>query len=178
MAEQKIITREDIIEFWPNSVNISQDKIDSAITRAQQTDLEPLLGIYLYQAFIEDYDGSNFATPVYKTLFDGGSYEYAGYNRYFRGVRNLLSVYAFVRLVDQSTIFLTSSGMVDKITEESEGQEDYQIRRSQRLAKDDAIRLERDTTDFIKTKIADYPLYNKVYSTDDTKTSYNFYKVN
>lgn len=178
MAEQRIITRNDIIEFWPNSVNIAQDKIDSAILRAQQADLEPLLGIYLYQAFIDDYNGSNFITAIYKTLFDGGEYEYAGYTRYFRGVRNLLSVYSFVRLVDMAGINLTSSGMVDKVTEESERQEDYQIRRSQRLAKDDAIRLEKDTTDFIKTMIADYPLYNKVYGTDDTKTSYNFYKVN
>ena len=178
MAELRIITRQDIIEFWPNSVNISQDKIDSAILRAQQTDLEPLLGVYLYQAFIEDYNGSNFDNVIYQTLYDGASYEYSGYNRYFRGVRNLLSVYAFVRLVDQAGINLTTAGMVDKITEESERQEDYQIRTTRRLAKDDSIRLEKDTTDFIKTKIADYPLYNKVYSTDENKTSYNFYKVN
>ena len=140
MAEQRIITRSDIIEFWPNSVNIAQDKIDSAILRAQQADLEPLLGIYLYQSFIDDYNGSTFDTAIYKTLFDGGEYEYGGYTRYFRGVRNLLSVYSFVRLVDLTTINLTSAGMVDKITEESETQEDYQIRKSQRLAKDDSPR--------------------------------------
>ena len=175
MAEQRIITQADIIEFWPNSVNISQSKLDSAVLRAQQADLEPLLGMYLYHAFINDYDGSKFVTAIYKTLFIGGEYSYNGNTRYFRGIRNLLSVYSFVRLVDMAGINLTAVGMVDKVTEESERQEDYQIRRSQRLAKDDAIRLEKDTLDFIKTNLSDYPLYNKVYSTDTKSTSYNFY---
>jgi len=177
MAEQIVITQADVREFWPNSVNISKDRVDGAILRAQQADLEPLLGIYLYQEFIEDYDGSNFATAKYITLFKGGTYIYNGDNRYYRGIRNLLSVYSFVRLIDLAGINLTTSGMVDKITEESEKEEDFQIRQKRRLAKDDAIRLEKDTLDFIKTNITDYPLYNKVYSTDENKTSYNFYRV-
>ncbi len=179
MAEQRIITQDDIIEFWPNSVNISTSKVDSAILRAQQADLEPLLGMYLYQAFIEDYNGTTFDTPKYQELYDGKSYTYRGDDRYFRGVRNLLSVYSFVRLIDVAGINLTTSGMVDKITEESEEKEDYQIRSTRRLAKDDAIRLEKDTLDFITTFRSDYELYWKVYSTDkkETRTSYNFFKV-
>jgi hypothetical protein len=179
MAEQRIITHDDIIEFWPNSVNISSSKADSAILRAQQADLEPLLGIYLYQDFIEDYNGTTFNTTKYQELYDGKSYTYRGNDRYFRGVRNLLSVYSFVRLSDVSNYSLTDSGMVDKITEESEQKEDYQIRSTRMLAKDDSIRLEKDTLDFITTFRTDYELYWKVYSTDkkQTKTSYNFYKV-
>lgn len=179
MAEQRIIAQSDIIEFWPNSVNISTSKVDSAILRAQQADLEPLLGIYLYQDFIEDYNGVTFDTAKYQELYDGKSYTYRGNERYFRGVRNLLAVYSFVRLIDVSGINLTTSGMVDKITEESEEREGFEIRTTRRLAKDDAIRLEKDTLDFIREFKSDYELYWKVYSTSkkETRTSYNFFKV-
>ena len=98
-------------------------------------------------------------------------------NRSFRGFCHLLSVYSFIRVIEISDTTLTTSGMVDKTTEESEQRQDYQIRNSMRKIKDDAIRLEKDAQDFILAKITDYKLYHKRYSTEDYKTSYNFVKV-
>lgn len=178
MAEQTIITADDIREFYPQlSTNIDDDQILTSVLLAQQNDLEPLMNYYLYNAFIEDYNGTTFDTAIYQTLYDGTSYTYAGNNRYYRGLRHLLSVYAFIRVIEISDTTLTDSGMVTKTTEESEQREDYQIRKSMAKIKDDAIRLENDFKTFVQTNIADYPLYNKAYSTDDHKTSYNFYKV-
>ena len=179
MAETTIITATDIREFYPQlSVNIDDDEQLPIILLAQQNDLEPFLGYYLYNAFIEDFNGTDFDTAKYQTLFDGASYAYRGNNRYFRGVRHLLSVYSFIRIMEISDTTVTTSGLVTKTTDESEPREDYQIRRSMAKVKDDSIRLEADAVCFIETNIGDYDLYNKVYSTKDNKTSYNFYKVN
>lgn len=178
MAEQTIITATDIREFYPElSINIDDSDILTKVLLAQQNDLEPFLGYYLYNAFIEDYNGATFDTAIYQTLYDGSSYSYRGNNRYFRGLRHLLSVYSFIRVIEISDTTLTTSGMVDKTTEESEQRQDYQIRNSMRKIKDDAIRLEKDAKDFILENISDYKLYHKRYSTEDYKTSYNFVKV-
>jgi hypothetical protein len=178
MAEQVIIAPSDIREFYPQlSTNIDDGNITPSILLAQQNDLEPFLGWYLYNEFIEDYNGATFDTAKYQTLFDGGNYTYRSKSRYHRGVRHLLAVYSFIRLVEVSDTVLTDSGMVTKDTEESLPKEDYQIRSIMRKVKDDSIRLERDNRDFITTMINDYPLYAKVYSTQENKTSYNFYKV-
>lgn len=178
MAEQTIITATDIREFYPElSVNMDDDDILTKVLLSQQNDLEPFLGYYLYNAFIEDYNGATFDTAIYQTLYDGTTYNYSGNDRYFRGIRHLLAVYSFIRVIEISDTVLTTSGMVDKTTEESEQREDYQVRNSMRKIKDDAIRLEKDAKDFILTNIADYKLYHKRFATDDYKTSYNFYKV-
>jgi hypothetical protein len=178
MAEQIIITPNDIRVFYPQlSTNIADDSITPLILLAQQNDLEPFLGWYLYNAFIEDYNGATFATAKYQELYDGGIYTYRSNDRYHRGIKHLLCIYAFIRLMESSDITLTDSGLVYKDTEESEPKTDSQIRMMMRKVKDDSIRLERDNQDFIRTKITDYPLYTKVYSTRDEKTSYNFYKV-
>ncbi len=178
MAEQVIISPSDIREFYPQlSTNIDDANITPLILLAQQNDLEPFLGWYLYHDFIEDYNGTAFVTPKYLTLFDGESYTYRTKNRYFRGIRHLLSVYSFIRLLESSDIVLTDSGLVYKETEESQPKEDYQVRHMMRKIKDDSIRLERDADDYLRTKQTDYQLYTKVYSTSDQKTSYNFYKV-
>ena len=179
MAEKRIITSVDIREFYPQlSPNVAEEKIESAILQSQQVQLEGFLGYYLYNAFIEDYAGNNtFNTPIYQALYDGGSYSDRGFTRYFRGLRHLLSLYSFTRLLWISDVNLTPAGMVTKDTEESEPQESFKQRNAVRQVKDDVIRLEKDSTDFIMANIADYKLYHKRYSTDDYKTSYSFIRV-
>ena len=179
MAEIRIITVDDIREFYPQlSNNIDEDKITSSILQAQQNELETFLGWYLYNEFIEDYDGANFTTSKYISLFSGGTYSYRSNDRYHRGIRHLLAVYSFTRLLNISNMVLTESGIVDKITEESEPREDFQERHTVRQVRDDSIRLEKDNLDFILENIEDYKLYHKRYSTSDyKKTAYKFFKV-
>ena len=174
--EQRIITPEDIREFYPNvSVNIDDESINPFILLAQQNDLENFLGPYLYASFIEDYDGDNFATQIYIDLFKGKVYTESGKSRYYRGIRQLLALYSVVRIIEQSDFYLTDTGMVQKITDESESKEDSQVRSIMAKVRDDAIRLEADTKTFIEANSSDYPDFNKIYSTD---TSFKFRKVN
>ena len=179
MAEVKIITSTDIAEFWPITSNIDSDKINAAILRAQQTDLEPILGSYLYYEFIEDYDTVNtFNTPIYQSLFDGGSYTYNNQTIYYRGVRQLLAVYSWIRLTQIIRINVVRSGQVVKIVEESDPLEDFQARADTRKALDEAVRLEKHTLQFLFTNRSDYPLYNiKPDTYQDSKTAFNFTRV-
>ena len=173
--EQRIITSSDIREFYPMvSINIDDTNINPIIILAQQNDLEAYLGPFLYADFVEDYDGDVFVTQKYIDLFKGKLYSEGGKNRYFRGVRQLLALYATIRLIEHSDFYLTDTGMVQKITDESEAKEDYQVRSVMMKIKDDAIRLEADARTFIEENQSDYPDFNKVYSTD---TSYKFNKV-
>ena len=179
MAEIIIISENDIREFYPQiSANIDPKKIDASTLKAQITDLERFLGYYLYNAFIEDYvSAGEFTTPIYQTLYDGESYSYKGNNRYFRGLRHLLSVYTFARLMGISDVNVTTSGMVNKVTEESELRDNPDQRYDIMMVKDDYIGLEKNVLDYILTNIADYKLYHKRYSTDDYKTSFDFTRI-
>jgi len=176
MAEVAIIAKADIQNLWDFSENIDQSKIDAAILRAQQTDLESILGAPLYHEFIEDYNGLTFDTATYQNLYDGGEYTYNGQTIYYRGIKALLSVYSYVHLMDIIRINVVRSGQVYKVSEESEFLEDFQARADNRKAKSDAIRLEKDTLQFIETNISDYPLF-RYREYREVKTSYNFYKL-
>ena len=176
MAEQKIIAKADIQNLWDFSENVDQSKIDAAILRAQQTDLESLLGAAMYHDFVEDYNGLTFDTPAYQTLYDGGEYTYKAQTIYFRGVKALLSVYAYIHLVDIIRINVVRSGQVYKVAEESEFLEDFQSRADNRKAKSDAIRLEKDVLQYLETNLSTYPLF-RYREYKDVKTSYNFYKL-
>ena len=179
MAEIIIISENDVREFYPQlSANIDPKKIDASTLKAQRTDLERFLGYYLYNTFIEDYKSAGeFTTTIYQTLYDGETYSYKGNNRYFRGVRHLLSVYSFARIMGISDINVTTSGMVNKVTEESELRENSEQRYDIMMVKDDYIGLEKNVLDYILTKIEDYKLYHKRYSTDDYKTSFDFTRI-
>jgi hypothetical protein len=176
MAEQRIITKADIIAFWDFSTNVDDEKVNAAILRAQQTDLESLLGAPLYYTFIEDYNGTDFDTAIYKTLYDGGDYTYQGNTVYFRGIKNYLCVSAYIHFVDIARINVVRGGQVYKLTEESEYLEDFQVRTDTRKAKADLVRLERDTLQFIEANTSDYPLF-KYREWKERKTAYNFFKI-
>jgi hypothetical protein len=176
MAEQPIIVKADIQTAWDFSENIDQSKIDAAILRAQQTDLERLLGAPFYHAFIEDFNGTDFNTASYQALYDGGEYSYQGQAIYYRGVKALLCVYAYIHLVEIVRINVVRSGQVYKVSEESEFLEDFQARADNRKAKADAIRLEKDTLQFLENNYSTYPLF-RYREYQEKKTAYNFYKL-
>ena len=176
MAEVAIIQKSDIGTYWNFSTNVDDEKVSAAILRAQQTDLESLLGAPLYYTFIEDFNGTTFDTAIYQTLYDGGSYTYQGNTIYFRGIKNYLCVSAFIHLVDIVRINVVRGGQVYKLTEESEYLEDFQIRADTRKAKSDLVRLERDTIQFIEANYSDYPLF-KYREYKEMKTAYNFFKI-
>lgn len=178
MAEQIIISQSDIIQFWDVSPNISDDKLNSGILRAQQADLKKIIGDPLYYEFIEDYNGTTFDTAKYQTLFDGEPYTYRGNTIYFNGVKPLLCGYAWKRIFIAAKINVVEDGQVISEVEESTYLEDFQQRANQSKVVDDTIRLESELLQYLDTKRSDYPLFNhREYTTQNSKTSFNFYRI-
>jgi len=178
MAEQIIIDIDDINEFWDVSPNISDTKISSGILRAQQADLKPILGDYLYYEFIEDFNGTTWDTAKYQTLFDGEAYTYENGTIYFTGIKPLLCGYAWRRIFIASRINVVEDGQVRHIVEESEHLQDFQQRANERKVIDDTIRLEHELLKYLTTNRTTYPLFNiKPDTEQDHKTSFRFTKV-
>ena len=177
MAEKQLIFLNDINEFWPLSQNIDQSKINANVMRAQQSDLSPILGSALYHAFIEDFDGSNFATQIYTDLFYGTDYVFKGNTIYFRGVRPLLSTFAYNRIVDTNKVNIVRNGVAVYSVEESEIATDAQKRETKRTAYSDASRLEGELIQFLNENRATYPLWNTKEIPNQKRTAYNFYRV-
>ena len=177
MAERQIIQLSDINEFWPLTKNFDQDKTNANILRAQQADLQPILGSPLYYAFIEDFDGSTFRTAIYQDLFNGTEYVYKTDTIYFRGIRPLLAAFAYNRTVDTSKVNIVRGGAVVYQVDESDIATDAQVRATKRKAYTDASRLEGELIKFLNENRSIYPLWNKREIPDQKRTAYNFYRV-
>jgi hypothetical protein len=177
MAEQKIITKADIQSYWNVPNTVLDDRVNIAILEAQQSDLKRVLGDPFYYAFIEDYNGTTFATPNYQTLFDGSNYVYQGDTIYFSGVEQLLSTYSYIQLAKNNKIHVVRAGVVVKSVEQSETAENFELRSVLRKAYDQSGRLEAEITQYLYEKRSLYPLYLKKVSKDQRKTGFNFYRV-
>jgi len=177
MAEKQLIQLNDINEFWPLSNNIDQSKINANVMRSQAADLQPILGSALYYAFLEDFDGSVFATQIYNDLFYGTDYTYKGNSIYFRGVRPLLSTFAYNRLTDTNKVNVVRNGVAVYTVEEAEVATDAQKRETKRTAYTDASRLEGELIQFLNENRSIYPLWNTRDIPGQKRTAYNFYRV-
>ncbi len=177
MAEKQLIFLNDINEYWPLSKSIDQVRVNSNVMRSQQADLQPILGAALYFAFVEDFNGTEFDTPIYEDLFYGTTYTFKTNTIYFRGVRPLLATFAYNRLTDTHKVRVTRAGVHIFTVEESEIATDAQVRATKRKAYTDAARYEGELIQFLNEKRADYPLWNTAEAEGQKRTAYNFYRV-
>lgn len=158
MAEQNIITKADIAELWPVSKNLNDERVNPYIRLAQQNDLTAWLGEPLYFAFIEDYDGNEFIEQRFKDLFDGIELELSDSRTvYFRGVKPMLTAFAYARLVSNNSFFVARGGDVKKNTDQSESATDALELQKARNAYSEAYRLGANLVQFLDKKRSDYP---------------------
>ena len=73
MIDLLLITRDDIDTFYSMGKNLDEGRINPHIRRAQQNDLKPILGEYLYWDIVNFPD-----TAANKRLLDGGAYDPKG----------------------------------------------------------------------------------------------------
>jgi len=153
--ETLLITRADIEKVYPIGKNINDDRLDTYIQRAQQSDLKPFLGAPMY------WELFNSATdPEIIDLMDGVEYEWDGKTIFWNGLKQLLAIYAHRRLIQKNSTFVTRGGVVRKETEESSQETDPQIQQGGRDSRSDAGRMEREALQFLDNKRTDYPAWN------------------
>lgn len=154
MAERKLITKDDIDEFFKLSKNLDLEKLNIAIITAQQNDLEPVIGSALYLFLNENPDDSKV-----QDLVQGKTYTYHSETIYFRGIRAQLSAYAFARFVRDNEVNHTRAGMKTKISDQSETVDNPQTNQRVRDAFSRAKKYEEDTLRFLDQNRSDYPLF-------------------
>ena len=160
--DSPIITKIDILEFWPQmDKNFKEDKLDPYILRAQQGDLKRFLGPALYYDFI-----SNPSAPNNEALFEGTTYQFQGNTIFFEGVRPLLVAYTFARVVSNVDISVGRAAVVQKENEQSVPHPNAIIQGRSREVKSEALRLQEETRQFLEQERSDYPLWNQ--RTDDS----------
>ena len=156
MAEEiLLIGREDIEKVYPIGKSINDDRLDTYIKRAQQSDLKDFIGEQMYWVLFEDAGEQEIID-----LLDGVEYEWDQKTIFWNGLKQLLSIYAYRRLIQKNSTFVTRGGVSRKETEESTAETDPQIQQGGRDARGDAARMEREAWQFLDKKRIDYPAWN------------------
>lgn len=174
MAEELIITKTDILEFWPQmDVNISDQKINSYIRRSQQSDLKPALGAPLYFDVV-----SNPEAPDNVTLIDGTEYTYQGNVIFFEGIRPFLCAMTYSRIMLNINVSVGRASVIDKATEESTPHTIALIKQRSRETESEGLRLQAELRQFLDQNRTIYPLYGqRLDASADRKTSFRISKV-
>ena len=149
-----LITKLDIIEFWPLSINMDDLRITPYIIRAEQNQLSALLTPELYFALSE-------ATIVpgdrFDKLFNGTTYiENSPYERFYPGVRQLLVAYVYSMVAANNALFVTRGGNTRKIDENSENATNQDNASLSAQAYSEAIRLEGEFYRFMARQSNEY----------------------
>jgi hypothetical protein len=156
-AETLLITRTDILEYYHIGKNIPDSRLNPLILRAQQSDLKDFIGAAMYHELFESPSDPNIVA-----LLDGVEFENSNNDTvFFGGLKQLLSVYSYRRLVQKDSVFVTRGGVKSKITEESEQETDGQINQEARNARGDAGRLEGEAWEYLDENRDKYPLWDQ-----------------
>ena len=153
MAEEiLLIDRVDVEKVYPIGKSIKDERLDTYIKRAQQSDLKDFIGEQMYWRLFEDAGEQEIVD-----LLDGVEYEWDNKTIFWNGLKQLLSIYAYRRLIQKNSTFVTRGGVSRKLTEESTAEVDAQIQQGSRDVRGDAARMEKEAWQFLDEKRKDYP---------------------
>lgn len=155
MAETALITKSDILSFYPIGKNINSERVDPHILRAQQSELKSFLGDALYFDFV-----TNVTDAKYVDLLNGVNYENDGHTVFFGGVKPLLASWSYARIEKKNSVFVTRGGNVKKETEESIQMTNNEIDAEKSSSESEAIRLQKEVWVFLDTNRTTYPLFD------------------
>jgi hypothetical protein len=171
-----LISKADIILFWPMSLNMDDARIDPYVVRAEQNQLSSLIGPELYLALKTAFPW----TPGdrFDKLFNGDVYKEGGagnYEREYPGLKPLLAAYAFAYIMDNNPVHVTRGGVNRKAGDETENVPTSEVGNKSGSAYSEAIRLEGEFRRYISVVSAVYPEY---FSQGPAKnSSFNFFNA-
>lgn len=173
-TETLLITPDDIRQYYSLGKNMSGERVEPHILRAQQSDLKPFLGQVLYWDIFDKP-----TEPKYIELLEGTEYTLEGKTVFFGGINQLLASWAYARVMHNNNDFVTRGGNKSKATPESEAMGNPITQTRMREAESEAIRLQGEAFVFLDENRTVYDLWDKyVTSTDSpTRQSMNITKV-
>lgn len=171
MIPQLLISVDDIVEFFPLSLNLGATRSNPYIIRAREANLSSLLGPTLYYALVQ---AVIVAGDRFDKLFNGEDYFYESnqYRQRFPGIRQLLCAYAYSYIVDNNAVHVTRGGVNKKIGEQTENATDKTISLKSQEAYAEAIRLEGEFRKWIYQREGVYPEYRGGQPAKETSPSF------
>jgi hypothetical protein len=167
-TEITLITGDELRENWSNvDQNLSEVKLKPYIIKAQQTELQDLLGPPLYYDLI-----SNITDANYILLLNGGEYVHQTYTIYFSGLKPYISALSYKNLIADININVGRASVTEKDTENSTPHANPIVQTRSREGYSEALRLQAEVIKFLDQKRSDYPLWNsRNDSSQDNETS-------
>ena len=149
-----IVTRSDVEPYYYLSKNLTDDEFNTYVLEAQTQDLGFYLGEDLAYNIIINYD----TTGIYKTLYDGTTYEYKeGYTRYYLGVKSLLIWYVIQRIVNSGRFKSTGSGVVKKKINNSDQLKQQELKALNGRVRSNLYKYYKSFQDYMSENSATYP---------------------
>jgi hypothetical protein len=155
-----LISKADFVDWKHVSVNIdSVSDLNTYIAEAQEFDLQPVLGAYLFNEFQTNINADE-PEERFTKLLNGETYADSSGNQFqFKGVKVVLIYYVYSRLIINNGLKSTASGMVLKTLENSERISDKQRAQMVNQAKSGARKFEDDLVKYLCDHSTDFPLW-------------------
>ena len=155
MSKVLLITRTDIAEFKDISQTVHDKVLNQHINDAQFMDLQPLLGVQLFNDLLRNYTDAN-----YQSLLNEGDYTYNSVTYFNVGLKRVLIDYVYSRYIllgsNKDTPFGHVVKQTDSSVQSSEGNKKTIHKQNQQMAFANWNNVE----DFINRNADDYPLWN------------------
>ena len=146
----------------PISAN-NADRFEQIMLETEVKDLQPLLGVSLYQDLIQ-----NRAEPKYVTLIEGTTWTLNGKPYIMKGLKYVIAYLFYANYVEQVAIADTFSGFVQHTFAESQHVEAVEKRRIASMNREIAARYWEECRLYLSNNIATYTEYmaagEKVFS--------------
>ena len=130
------------------------ERFDQIMVVTEVKDLQPLLGMSLYQDLIQDPTAAK-----YVTLKDGATWILSGKTYKMMGLKYVLAYLFYANYVEQVATVDTFSGMVQHTFAEAQRAESSEIRRIASMNREIAARYWEEVKLYIENNLATYPEY-------------------
>lgn len=130
------------------------ERFEQIMLETEVKDLQPLLGMSLYQDLIQDPTAAR-----YVTLKDGATWTLSGKSYKMMGLKYVLAYLFYANYVEQVAIADTFSGMVQHTFAESQHIETSEKRRIASMNREIAARYWEEVKLYIENNLSTYPEY-------------------
>jgi len=158
-----LITVEEFAEYRNISKKLDEDKINEAISLAQQSDLIKILGDFYFDVV------KNAEVTAWLPLMNGSDFEYCGEDFQHAGIKKLLADYTYSRFVYMVNINATPFGFQTKFTEDSNGIDRLVIKDLSKQAQIDAGFKFKYIQKYL---LSDTTLFERYCSSQNTNTAF------
>jgi hypothetical protein len=151
-----LINKSDVAGILQVAIGYNETQFNVFIREAQDFDLKPLFREEFYIDLVEGRESDPFLN-----LINGGNYTYNDREYRHRGIKDVLSYFAYARFILKSDYVSNSHGFSKKTTPHSEPINLEERRNMYYKYRKDANFILEDVIKFIERNISDFPTWRE-----------------